>query len=102
MSDQKHISVLKEEFLKAFEDVHIKNFFDGTVGAGGHAQALLEAHPEIECYIACDRDKDALEISKKRLEPFGSKLHFVHGNHEDLDRYIMDVGVKTLDGFFLT
>jgi 16S rRNA (cytosine1402-N4)-methyltransferase len=102
MSSEQHVSVLKDEFLKAFEDVQIKSFLDATVGAGGHAEALLEAHSEIECYIACDRDIAALEISKKRLERFGSKVHFVHGNHEHLDRYVKQVGVKKIDGFFLT
>ena len=97
-----HISVLKEEFLQAFKDVKIKNFFDATVGAGGHAEALLQEHSEIENYVACDRDLFALNMSKKRLERFGSKVHFVHGNHEDLDRYLQEIGIKKVDGFFLT
>lgn len=101
MSETKHKSVLKDEFLDAFKDVKIKNFFDATVGAGGHAEAILDAHAEIECYIACDRDKSALEISKQRLERFGSKVHFFHGNHEHLDRYINSVGIENVDGFFL-
>tara|TARA_A100001015_G_C14608384_1_gene563229 strand:+ start:364 stop:672 length:309 start_codon:yes stop_codon:yes gene_type:complete len=102
MNKVRHKSVLMQEFLKAFEDVHIKTFFDATVGAGGHAEALLDAHSEIECYIACDRDLSAIEISKKRLERFGSKVQFVHGNHEHLDHYLTDVGIQKLDGFFLT
>ncbi len=42
-----HISVMVEPFLEYFKDRELKVFFDGTVGAGGHARAILEAHPEM-------------------------------------------------------
>ena len=96
-----HIPVMKDEMLEYFSDVSIKVFFDGTTGAGGHAKALLEAHPEIETYIACDRDPMALAIARETLAPFAHKVKFVHGNFLDLDRMIASVGVKRVDGFFL-
>jgi len=91
-----------EECLKYFEDVKIKVFFDGTLGAGGHAKALLEAHPEIEMYIGCDRDESALEIVKETLKPWQSKVELVHGNFAHLDEYLKELGVAEVDGFFLT
>ena len=96
-----HIPVMKDEMLEYFSDVSIKVFFDGTTGAGGHAKALLEAHPEIETYIACDRDPMALAIARENLAPFAHKVKFVHGNFLDLDRMIASVVVKRVDGFFL-
>lgn len=95
-----HLSVMLEEFLYYFSDRKIKVFFDGTLGAGGHAEALLKAHPEIEMYIGCDRDESALEIAKVRLKPWEGKTVFVHGNFADLDKHLEKLGVTKVDGFF--
>lgn len=62
-----HTSVMLEECLKGFEGSLLTTFFEGTVGAGGHAEAILKAHPEIERYIGCDQDPEALQIAKSRL-----------------------------------
>jgi 16S rRNA (cytosine1402-N4)-methyltransferase len=97
-----HVSVMVDEMLEYFKDSSIKVFFDGTLGAGGHARAMLEAHPEIEMYIGCDRDPLALTIARENLAEFEHKMKFVHGNFLDLDQMIASVGVKKVDGFFLT
>ncbi len=97
-----HISVMKDEVLASFEGKELKVFFDGTLGAGGHAEAILEAHPEIEMYIGCDRDIHALNIAKKRLERFGDKMHFVQGNFSEVEKHLASLGVEEVNGFFLT
>lgn len=97
-----HTSVMVAEFLKFFESVNLKVFFEGTVGAGGHAEALLEAHPEIERYLACDRDPEALELAEARLKPWKDKVEFVRGNFGDLDQILLKRGIKEVNGFFLT
>lgn len=97
-----HKPVMIKEFLEYFEDVHIETFFDGTLGAGGHAKALLEAHPEIKTYIGCDRDESSFELSKEKLAPWEDKITYVHGNFSDLDKHLKKLGVKKVDGFFLT
>lgn len=95
-----HLPVMIDECLEYFSDRTIKVFFDGTLGAGGHAQALLKAHPEIEMYIGCDRDTSALEIAKETLKPWADKVVFVHGNFADLDKHLEKLGVTQVDGFF--
>ena len=40
-----HAPVLLEEVLAVFEGREISCFIDGTLGAGGHAEAILKAHP---------------------------------------------------------
>ena len=96
-----HISVMGEEFLKYFEDQKISVFFDGTLGAGGHAELLLKAHPEIKTYIGCDQDPEALAIAKEYLAPWKDKMVFVQGNFSHLDEYLDERKIKNVDGFFL-
>ncbi|MCH9621077.1 MAG: Ribosomal RNA small subunit methyltransferase H [Chlamydiia bacterium] len=97
-----HISVMRDEVLDSYKDMQLKVFYDGTLGAGGHAEAILEAHPEIEIYIGCDQDKSALEIAKQRLSKYSDKMRFVHGNFSDLDKHLLDLRIEEVDGFFLT
>ena len=99
---QPHVSVMKDEMLEYFKGMTIRTFFDGTLGAGGHARAILEAHPEIETFIGCDRDPIALALARQNLLEWEDKIVFVHGNFLDLDQMIASVGVREVDGFFLT
>jgi len=59
-------------------------FVDATVGAGGHAAALLEAGPDIRL-VGIDRDPDALALARERLAGFGGRVELVSGNFGDLD-----------------
>lgn len=81
-----HFSVLKAEILQAFEPVNLRFFIDGTLGAGGHAQALLEQHPEICHYGGIDQDPSALELATKRLTPWKGQFVPKAGNFVDFDQ----------------
>jgi 16S rRNA (cytosine1402-N4)-methyltransferase len=96
-----HTSVMTTEFLNGFEGISIKNFFDGTLGAGGHAKAILQTHPEIERYFGCDVDPEALEIAKTTLKDFGN-VEFIKKNFADLDEILQEREVGGIDCFFLT
>jgi len=95
MSKALHLPVMKDEILSVFKDHKVHFFFEGTLGLGGHAEAILEAHPEISYYLGSDQDSVALELAEKRLESFGSKLHFAHQNFF----HALDDSDKTFDGF---
>lgn len=97
-----HVSVLEKEFLDLFTGRTIRVFFDGTLGAGGHAEAMLKAHPEIEVFIGCDRDDRALEIAQERLAPYKKKMIFAKSNFSELEEVLQEQGIDQVDGFFLT
>lgn len=96
-----HTPVMLDEVVSYFDGKKIKVFFDGTLGAGGHAEAILQAHPEIETYIGCDQDPAALAIASERLQPWKEKLKLFHGNSSELDKMVASLGIKHVDGFFL-
>ena len=96
-----HQSVLLAEVLQGFDGVSLKIFFEGTVGAGGHARALLESHPEIERYLACDRDPKALQLAKDFLAPWGEKVEWIHGPYADLTQYLQEKRIDAIDGFLI-
>jgi 16S rRNA (cytosine1402-N4)-methyltransferase len=100
-SNTPHISVLQSEVLSCFKDQNMRLFFEGTLGAGGHARAILEAHPEIERYIACDRDPEALASAADNLAPWRDKVELIHGDFAQLDDYLNERDISSVDGFFL-
>jgi 16S rRNA (cytosine1402-N4)-methyltransferase len=64
-------------------------FVDATIGAGGHARALLEAEPNLRL-LGLDRDPDALAIARERLAPFGDRVRLVQANFGDLGETLAD------------
>ena len=69
---------------------------DATVGLGGHAEAMLAAHPELRL-IGLDRDPAALERSAARLAVFGPRVRLVHTRYDALPRVLDEAGVARLD-----
>lgn len=101
MKTPHHIPVLCEEFLSFYEDMKIKVFVDGTVGAGGHAEAMLKAHPEIELFLGFDQDKSALKLAEERLSPFKNKVEFVFENFCQIGSELKKRNGLKVDGIFL-
>ena len=97
----KHIPVMLQESLEIFSTQKLFSFFDGTLGAGGFAKAILEAHPEIETYYGCDQDESALALAKENLKSFDGKVEFIHSNFSLVKEVLEERGVKQVDGFFL-
>jgi 16S rRNA (cytosine1402-N4)-methyltransferase len=96
-----HVPVLLREVVEGFQGKEIKVFFEGTVGAGGHARAILEAHPEIETYLACDRDPKALLLAQQTLGSLGKKVEWIHGPFAELKSYLSEKGLHRIDGFLI-
>ncbi len=70
---------------------------DATVGLGGHAEALLERYPATRL-VAIDRDPQAVELARKRLEKFGDRVTFAVGRHESLIDILKQSKIETISG----
>jgi 16S rRNA (cytosine1402-N4)-methyltransferase len=64
------------DFLVAGRSGTVGRVADMTVGAGGHAEALLEAG--VGRVIGFDRDPEALRIARERMVRFGDRFTAVH------------------------
>ncbi len=95
-----HIPVLLEQTLAALSPKAGGRYLDGTLGLGGHSSAILQAADNIEL-CALDRDGDALNLAKERLNPLlsaGSCVHYFHTHYSKFDEAIDTLGWKNLDG----
>ncbi|HVH05657.1 MAG TPA: 16S rRNA (cytosine(1402)-N(4))-methyltransferase RsmH [Myxococcota bacterium] len=65
---------------------------DGTVGTGGHAEAILVRNGPDGRLIGLDRDADALRIARERLAPFGDRARLVNASFRELERVLAECG----------
>jgi 16S rRNA (cytosine1402-N4)-methyltransferase len=65
---------------------------DGTLGMGGHAEALLEACPQARV-VGIDRDTEALRLAGERLGRFGDRFTAVHAVYDEVPQVLADLGL---------
>ncbi|MGH3688124.1 MAG: 16S rRNA (cytosine(1402)-N(4))-methyltransferase RsmH [Pseudonocardiaceae bacterium] len=70
---------------------------DATVGLGGHAAALLDAHPALTL-VGLDRDRHALTVAGDRLHAHSGRTHLVHAVYDELPDVVERLGIPSLDG----
>lgn len=94
----KHISVLLDECIKYLNIRPDGVYVDGTLGLGGHSEAILERLTAGGTLIGIDRDDHALEDAGKRLARFGSQAVLVKGNFGDVASILSELGIPKVDG----
>ena len=83
-----HTPVLLNEVIKYLQPQPNQNFIDGTLGNGGHAEAILQKNGPEGKLLGIDQDPAAIKIAKKRLAPFGSRVIFAQENFKNINKII--------------
>jgi len=97
MGSAPHYSVMLPEVLSAMAPADGEVYVDGTLGAGGYTQALLD---QADCtVVAIDRDEAALAIAKERLKDYEGRVYFVRGRFADVASHLAQLGFARVDGF---
>jgi 16S rRNA (cytosine1402-N4)-methyltransferase len=100
-----HAPVMVREVMDLLTPERGGLYLDGTLGGGGHAEALLERGPAARL-IGTDRDPDALREAGERLARFGERFTPVRSNFADavaaagiedgsLDGVLLDLGISS-------
>ncbi len=76
-------------------------YLDGTVGTGGHAEAIVAALAPTGRLICLDQDPDPLAVARKRLGDQGGRIHFHRGSFSDTDRVLAAESLAAFDGIVL-
>ncbi|PPD76910.1 hypothetical protein GOBAR_DD26162 [Gossypium barbadense] len=85
MMQQSHIPVMLGEVLDVFSSnlKPLSSFVDCTLGAAGHASAIIQSHPELKLFIGMDVDPLALRMARSRINAAISHSH-PHPNFQAL------------------
>jgi 16S rRNA (cytosine1402-N4)-methyltransferase len=88
-----HQTVLRREAVELLDAAPGKLILDGTLGGGGHAEALLDAGARV---VGLDQDPAALAAARARLA--GRDAVIAHGNFRDARAVLDGLGVGEVDG----
>lgn len=73
---------------------------DGTLGMGGHAEGILAAFPDVRV-IGLDRDAEALDRARQRLDAYGERLVPVQAVDDELESVLDDLGIDRISSLLL-
>jgi 16S rRNA (cytosine1402-N4)-methyltransferase len=85
------------ELLAPATTGHQAVYVDATLGLGGHAEAMLAAHPSL-VLIGLDRDTEALARATRRLERYAPRTYLVHAVYDELPAVLDRLGYPAIDG----
>lgn len=96
-----HVPVLLEEVVAHVVTSTEGWYVDGTVGAGGHAAAILAAAGLDARLLGLDRDEEALKLARAALAPFGERVVLEKANFADVAEVAARHGVAAVRGILL-
>ena len=96
-----HQSVLMEEVLQYLQPKPGQCLVDLTLGAGGHAESLLERLGEKGALFGFDKDERALKLAAKRLERFGGRAVIIGKDFREAVKEFKKLGIRSVDGMLM-
>lgn len=96
-----HESVLLDEVLTWLQPGREGIYVDGTLGLGGHAEAILERTAPAGRLIGFEWDRDAVGHATERLARFGDRVQIVQASYADLVPELARLGVQAIDGLIV-
>ena len=97
----KHYSVLLDETI---ENLNIKPdgiYLDGTLGGGGHSEAILKRLSPKGRLIGIDQDDAAIAAASERLSVFGARVTILRNNYRNARTALEQIGITKVDGIVL-
>lgn len=96
-----HVSVMVREVIELLRPEPQKRYLDGTLGGGGHTEAILTHSSPDGGVLGLDLDDIALAAAAERLSRFESRLTMRQANFADARSILSEIGWRSVDGIVL-
>jgi 16S rRNA (cytosine1402-N4)-methyltransferase len=96
-----HLPVLYQEIISALNPQSDECYVDATLGAGGHAAGILEKSSPGGRLLGLDLDPQAIALSAKKLEDYGSRAILVQASYTTLKEQVGRLGWHAVQGIVL-
>ncbi|ABB37835.1 Ribosomal RNA small subunit methyltransferase H [Oleidesulfovibrio alaskensis G20] len=93
-----HVPVLLDEVLHYLSPVRGGRYLDGTLGLGGHSEAIMNRCGGDAWLLGLDRDREALAAASGRLAPFGDRVTTRYACYSQFAAIMDEIGWTGLDG----
>ena len=96
-----HLPVMLKEVIEYLRPEPGDTFVDGTLGLGGHSEAILNIIGKSGRLIGIERDKESLALAKEKLSSHIDQCYFVRDDFRNIDKVLRDLRVEKVDGILL-
>jgi 16S rRNA (cytosine1402-N4)-methyltransferase len=96
-----HVPVMLREMVELLRPCSGGRYVDGTLGGGGHAEAILDASAPDGELLGVDWDEDACSRAQGRLEGYGARLHVVAATYDEIGGCLERLGWDGADGIVI-
>lgn len=96
-----HKSVLLAETVEYLNLKPDGVYVDGTLGGGGHAEAVCKKLSGSGRYIGIDQDEAAINAAARRLDSFQRQVTIVRSNYKHMGEILASLGIEAVDGILL-
>lgn len=96
-----HVPVLLEEVTNALNPQKSGKYIDGTVGEGGHSEAILTKGSPDCLVLGIDADPEAIESAWTRLAKFGNRVVLQQSNFVSMADLAAEAGFVPCDGVIM-
>jgi len=96
-----HQPVLYQEVLDALAPESGKDYLDGTLGAGGHAEGILMASAPRGRLLGLDLDSEALAIARQRLFAYQERTIIRQASYRFAAEILQEIGWQQAHGILL-
>lgn len=96
-TEYRHITVMRDEVVRALAPRLGGVYVDLTAGGGGHSEAILEANPGARL-IAFDRDPAAIAAASERLARFSGRFELIRACFSEVKQELAARNVALVDG----
>lgn len=89
---------MAREVMEALDPTRGGIYVDCTAGGGGHSLEIARLLPDGSRLICLDRDDEAIEACRKRLENYLDKVTIVKSNFSNVVSVLDMLGIEKIDG----
>jgi 16S rRNA (cytosine1402-N4)-methyltransferase len=96
-----HLPVMLEQTMDLLQPKPGGVYLDLTLGAGGHARAILERSAPDSRLLGLDRDPDALDLARANLSEYQDRVQFTQRPFSDLPQVLAEAKLPPVDGLLV-
>ncbi|OGW82318.1 MAG: 16S rRNA (cytosine(1402)-N(4))-methyltransferase [Omnitrophica bacterium RIFCSPLOWO2_12_FULL_44_17] len=96
-----HVPVLLKEVITLLDLRPGNIVLDGTVGSGGHAEAIMRVIGSTGYFIGLDQDEQAIARSRERLNKLNQPFILKHSQFGRLDEILVSLNMPRVDAVLL-
>lgn len=95
-----HYPVMLNECINSLNIREDGIYVDCTLGGGSHSEEILKNLISGKL-IVFDKDIEAINFCKHKLEKYGDKVIFIHDDFKNAKESLLNLGINKIDGFLM-